>query len=224
MSRVAIALSVGLAAPLAGQTATPAIETGKGLDPVNVTVAPADYRGRSAVRIQELASRGERGHGHAFALLGGTAFREGTIEVDVAGALGPGAVADDRGFIGIAFHVQPGEERFKLFYIRPTNGRADDQLRRNHATQYTAEPEWPWHRLRREEPGRYEAYADLEAAAWTSLRIVVKGSRAELYVGGAAQPTLVVTDMKHGDTGGGVGLWIGRGTDGYFANLRISGS
>jgi len=219
--RGAIALCLGLATPLAGQTARPTIETGQGLKAVNVTVERANYRGRAAARIQAAADRDERGRGHSFALVTGVDFHEGTIEVDVAGALGAGAVADDRGFIGMAFHVQPGEERFKLFYIRPTNGRADDQLRRNHATQYTAEPDWPWHRLRREEPGRYEAYADLEPAAWTALRIVVKGSRAELYVNGATQPTLIVTDMKYQDAGGGVGLWIGRGTDGYFANLRV---
>ncbi|MGE0554122.1 MAG: hypothetical protein AB7R55_11900 [Gemmatimonadales bacterium] len=56
-----------------------------------------------------------------------------------------------------------------------------------------------------------------------ALRIVVTGSRAERFVNGVAQPTLVVTDMKHGDAGGGVGLWIGRGTDGDVANLRIDG-
>ena|SRR5258708_28541659 len=43
-------------------------------------------------------------------------------------------------------------------------GRADDQLRRNHSTQYISEPEWPWPRLRSEAPGVYESYVDLVPA------------------------------------------------------------
>jgi len=36
------------------------------------------------------------------------------------------------------------------------------------------------------------------------------------------QPVLVVNDLKHGDKEGAVALWIGLGTEAYFANLRIS--
>jgi len=48
----------------------------------------------------------------------------------------------------------------EVFYLRPTNGRADDQLRRNHAVQYVSHLEFPGHRLRQESPGVYESYAD----------------------------------------------------------------
>ena len=200
----------------------PAIESLAGLEPINVDVAAVDHRGRRAVRVTRAANATTRAYGESMVLLPGRAFREGTINLDVAGAPGPKAHPDDRGFIGIAFHVQAGEARYKVFYLRPTNGRADDQLRRNHATQYVAEPEWPWQRLRKEEPGRYESYADLEAGAWTAVRIVVRGSRAELYVNEATQPALVVTDMKVTDPSGGLALWIGSGTEGYFTNLRVT--
>src|SRR5438128_8445754 len=43
-----------------------------------------------------------------------------------------------RGFIGIAFRVRG--DRYEYIYLRPTNGRADDQVRRNHSTQYSAHP------------------------------------------------------------------------------------
>jgi len=43
-----------------------------------------------------------------------------------------------------------------------------------------------------------------------------------LYVNGASQPTLVVNDLKLGDTTGTVALWIGVGTEAYFTNLRLS--
>jgi hypothetical protein len=46
-------------------------------------------------------------------------------------------VALARGFAGIAFRVQPDLRTYDAFYLRPTNGRADDQVRRNHAAQYS---------------------------------------------------------------------------------------
>jgi hypothetical protein len=63
---------------------------------------------------------------------------------------------------------------------------------------------------------------DLEPDAWTKMKIVVTGTKARLFVHDAAQPTLVVNDLKHGDTEGPVALWIGPGTQAHFANLKIS--
>lgn len=110
----------------------------------------------------------------------------------------------------------------KCFYIRPTNGRADDQLRRNHSTQFVSAPDWPWERLRKENPGVYESYVDLAAGEWTHLCVVVHGTNASLYFGGAAQPCLLVHDLKPGNPHGAVALWIGPGTEGYFSGLRGS--
>ncbi len=54
------------------------------------------------------------------------------------------------------------------------------------------------------------------------MRIVVKGKDASLYIGDAAQPCLVVHDLKLGDVTGGVALWSGPGTDAYFRNLILT--
>ena len=148
-------------------------------------------------------------------------FQDGVIEAEVAGTPLKTAPSDSRGFIGISFRVQPHGAKFENLYIRPTNGRADDQLRRNHSVQYTSEPEYPWHRLRQESPGVYESYADLEAGAWTRVKIVVSGTTARLYVNGAPQPCLIVNDLKLGQTRGQIALWIHSSTDGYFSNVRI---
>ncbi len=80
----------------------------------------------------------------------------------------------------------------------------------------------PWERLRKETPGVYESYVDLEPGAWTSIRIVVDGVKAQLYVHGTAQPTLIVNDLKLGDVSGGIALWIGQGTDAYFADVKVT--
>jgi hypothetical protein len=76
--------------------------------------------------------------------------------------------------------------------------------------------------MRKEFPERYESYVDLEYGGWTRIRIVVKGTAAQLFVHDAPQPALVVHDLKLGTSEGGVALWIGSGTEGYFANLRVS--
>ena len=123
-------------------------------------------------------------------------------------------------FIGIAFRTRP-DGHYENFYLRPTNGRAQDQLARNHSVQYAAPPEWPWARLRAETPGQFESYADMQPGEWTRMRIAVHGKEASLFVGAAEQPCLIVKDLKLGDSEGGVALWIGPGTDAYFRNLTI---
>jgi len=132
----------------------------------------------------------------------------------------PGADSGARGFVGLAFRIV-GPQGFELFYLRPTNGRANDQLRRNHSLQYVSAPDYPWERLRRETPGQYESYADLQPGVWTKLRVVIAGVTARLYVNGAQQPSLIVNDLKRGDSTGGVAYWVGPGAIGHFRDLKI---
>ena len=127
-----------------------------------------------------------------------------------------------RGFVGIAFRLQNDLKTYDAFYLRPTNGRADDQERRNHSVQYIAHPDWPWFRLRKETPAKYESYVDLVPGAWTKIKIEVRGDRARLYVHGQEQPTLIVNDVKSGaQARGAVALRIGPGTVAHFRNLSV---
>lgn len=185
----------------------------------NVTATRVQYRGRDAIR---LVPRGDDASAHTIAIVGDLEFRDGTIEADVAGMPAAGADTSARGFVGIAFRVDPSSDRYAAFYLRPTNGRASDQLRRNHAAQYISEPEYPWHRLRREQPGVYESYVDLEVGAWTPIRIEVQGGVARLFVNNSAQPVLIVNDMKSPPASGRIALWIGVGTEAHFSRLRVT--
>jgi hypothetical protein len=181
------------------------------VQPRHVTVKAARYRGSDALE-------------DTFAFVPGLDFHDGTIEVDVAGAPLPDAPANARGFVGIAFRIDEQDGTFACegLYIRPSNGRAGDQLRRNRSTQYFSYPGHDFDRLRREAPGQYESYVDLEVGEWTHLRIEVAGAQAQLYVGGAAQPALIVNDLKRGaDAHGTVGLFVGIGADGHFRNLSV---
>ena len=186
------------------------------LETQKLDAAVVSYQGKEATHLTD------REGGGGLALIKGSAFKDGVIEVELAGQPSAGSFAGARGFVGLAFRVQSGGSKYEYIYLRPTNGRADDMARRNHSTQYAAEPEWPWDRLRKESPGIYESYVDLEAGAWTRYKIVVKGNRAELYVHEATQPCLIVNDLKLGDTAGAVALWVGPGTDAYFADLKVT--
>jgi hypothetical protein len=201
------------------------LDSVKGLQPHHVTVAAVTYQGRKAVQVMSLAEEDtamQTASGGGIVVLPETAFHDGTIEMDVAGKPRAGAPGDARGFVGVAFRVNGDASKYECFYIRPTNGRADDQLRRNHATQYISFPEYEWQRLRTETPGQYESYVDLVPGEWTRIRVEVNGVKARLYVNGSAQPVLVVNDLKHGDGQGGVALWIGMGTEAYFSGVRIT--
>jgi hypothetical protein len=111
---------------------------------------------------------------------------------------------------------------YDAFYLRPTNGRADDQVRRNHSVQYISHPDWRWNRLREESPKKYESYVDLVPGAWTRIRIEVNGDRARLFVHGQEQPTLIVNDVKTGaQARGAIALWIDGGTVAHFRDVRV---
>ena len=116
--------------------------------------------------------------------------------------------------------------RFKARHLHVETGivygRANDQVQRNHSTQYISYPDFPWQRLRKDDPGKYESYVDLEPGVWMKIRIMASGATAKLYVNGATQPTLLVNDLKLGDSEGGVALWLGPEAEGYFANLKVS--
>ena len=188
------------------------------LDGRNVTIAQTTFKGRSAV---QLIASPDALNGVAYAIVKDSAFRDGTIDVDLAGQPGAGAGSGARGFIGIGFRLQ-ADGRYEYIYLRPTNGRADDQVRRNHSTQYSAHPDFDFARSRKEAPEKYESYIDLQPGVWTKYRIEVEGRNARLYVHGAEQPVLIVSDLKLEPRQGQVVLWVGPGTEGYFSNLKIT--
>lgn len=150
-------------------------------------------------------------------------FKNGVIEIDVLSRLLPTASPTDRGFIGIAFRINDSNSKFECIYIRPTNGRADDQLRRNHSIQYFSFPDYKFPRLRKENPELYESYADMGLNEWIKLKIVVKGNQAKLFLNNNKQPAIIINDLKHGaDASGAIGFFVDVGTEGYFRNLKIT--
>jgi hypothetical protein len=155
--------------------------------------------------------------GDGVAWVEGSDFQSGTIEADVRGK-------DSRGqsFVGVAFH-RKDDKTYEAVYVRPFNFRTNDPLRKQHAVQYIALPEFDYDRLRRDFPEEFENPVDASIAPteWVKLRLVIAGARVQVYVGGVNEAALEV--RKLGQLyGGQIGLWVGNGSGGDFANLVVT--
>jgi hypothetical protein len=205
------------------------VESAQGLRFHNVVAEPVTHQGKKGLRVmvspegmRQLEASTDRNQPELLAVIEGVDFANGVIEAEVAGTPAQGAFAGARGFVGVAFRLQNDMRTYDAFYLRPTNGRAEDQERRNRSTQYIAHPDWPWFRLRQETPAKYESYVDLVPDSWAKIRIEVRGDRARLFVNDQPQPTLIVNDLKSGpNKSGAIALWIGPGTVAHFRNLTV---
>lgn len=150
-------------------------------------------------------------------------FANGTIEVKVLSRLLKTAPPIARGFIGVAFRIEEQNAQFEAIYLRPTNGRADEQFRRNHTIQYFSYPDYKFDKLRKEEyKGQYETYADIGLDEWIDMRIEIKDEKAVLYLNNQEQPAFLVNGMLGNSKSGSIGLWVDIGTEGYFKDLKVS--
>ncbi len=195
------------------------LNSSEDLELINVKAEVVDQMGKTGIEISK--SDGEI-TGETLVIIPEINFKNGTITIELTGE--PSAEADPnmRGFVGVAFHVNGADySRYKCFYLRPTNARADNQLRRNHSTQYIAHPEYPWYRLRKEHNGLYESYVDLAPGEWTKIKIEVADKVAKLYVHDADQPCLIINDLKHEESEGKIALWLHSSTLARFRNLVV---
>lgn len=142
-------------------------------------------------------------------------FTNGTIEVDVKGKN-----VKQGSFIGIAFHGVSKDD-CEAVYFRPFNFVATDSLARMHMVQYVQDTLYGWERLRDEHPGMYEnkVVSPPDPNGWFHVKVVVNGTAIKAYVNNTL--CLSVTSLNKKDTGK-VGLWVGNGSDGDFANLKIA--
>lgn len=157
-----------------------------------------------------------------FAKLTDLNLENGSVEVKVLSRLLPNAPAFARGFIGLAYRINADNSAYESIYIRPTNGRAEDQIRRNHSIQYYAYPEYKFDRLRKEFPEQFETYTDMGLDEWITMRVEFKDKSAKLYLNGQEQPTFLVKEMLGSSKTGSIGLWVEVGTEGFFKELKIN--
>jgi len=177
---------------------------------VGRTATVVEMKGKHALKLSE-------GPGMGVAWIEGYDFANGEIDVDILGRSQP----VQGSFVGIAFRVVDGQT-YDAVYFRPFNFRAADSTRHSHAVEYVSEPDWPWQRLRAERPGVYEraVIPEPDGDEWFHVHIVVERPQVRVFVNGGSEPCLVVDELSD-RTHGALGVWVGEGAGGYFANLRV---
>ena len=199
----------------AAQSAENLDVTAVGRDPrwtiVGRTTAIVDIKGRRALKLDE-------GAGIGVVWLGGYDFADGAIDLDVLGRSQP----IQGSFVGVAFHVVDASTHDAV-YFRPFNYRSSDPSRHSHGVEYVSHPDWPWQRLRSEHPGKYEkaVLPDPDGDEWFHVRVVVERPTIRVFVNNQSEPCLVVDALSRRNSGS-IGLWVGEGSGGYFANLRVT--
>ena len=197
--------SVAFALPASAQTADQLISH-------KVKLESVDYLGKRAIKITET---GEVANGEAYAVVKDAVFHNGEIEVELAGRPAGDAAAAAHGALLESLSVFRTTSSSTSICGRPT---AAPMTRSAAITPHStaSHPDFSFAVARQQAPEKYESYVDLEPGVWTRYRITVEGTKARLYVNGTTQPCLIVNDLKLGDSSGGVALWIGPGTEGYF--------
>jgi hypothetical protein len=149
--------------------------------------------------------------------LNGVTFSEGTIELDMRGK-----DILQRSFVGVAFHGV-NDSTYDAVYFRPFNFKATDTERKIHAVQYISHPTFTWKKLRAERNGVFEKALvnPPNATDWFHARIVVKGNTVNVFVNDDQTPSLTVNKLND-RTKGNIGIWVGDGSDGEFANFSIT--
>ena len=124
-------------------------------------------------------------------------------------------------FVGVAFHGVDGTT-YDAIYFRPFNFKTEDAGRRSHGVQYVSHPIYQWQKLRTEQPGKYEQAVNPvpDPNAWFHARVVVASPKVSVFVADAKEPSLVVDQLSNRKNGL-VGLWVGNGSGGDFANLKV---
>ena len=179
----------------------------------NRAATAMEIKGKRAVKLSE-------GSGMGVVWLEGYDFVNGVIDIDILGRSEP----VQGSFVGVVFRAINAETHDAV-YFRPFNFRATDLERRSHAVQYVSHPKYPWQVLRSEHPGEYEraVIPEVNGDEWFHARVVVERPQVSVFVNETATPCLVIKELSNRNHGS-LGIWVGEGSGGSFANLQVTRS
>jgi len=185
------------------------IADGKEWKTVNRDMSRIEDGGRKGIRLDER-------QGDGLVWLEGSRFGNGTIEFDVRGK-----DVFQQSFVGFAFHAVD-DQTYDAIYFRPFNFKNPDPSRANHAVQYVSQPEFTWQKLRAEKPEQFEKPVRPvpDPNGWFHVRIVIDSAQVRVYVDNAPEPSLAIEKLNTRREGK-IGLMVGNGSGGDFANLKI---
>ncbi|MCB0687343.1 MAG: hypothetical protein KDC53_12490 [Saprospiraceae bacterium] len=143
-------------------------------------------------------------------------FDFGILEFDLKGENKPGS-----SFLGLAFNIQ-NDSTYELVYFRPFNFNAPEEEARNHGVQYVSEPQYPWHRLRAEYPGKFETNFIHPPAPddWFTIRLHIHPEYI-LIQDKRSRQTLLKVDRLSETRSKKIGFWTGTKSRGSFRNLNL---
>jgi hypothetical protein len=127
-----------------------------------------------------------------------------------------------KSFVGLAFNGQ-NDSTYEAVYCRPFNFLAIDSVRKIHAIQYIAHPEFTWKRLRNERNAEFENPIQFppEPNNWFSMTIHVTEKEVIALINGNVNPALKVKRLLSAQSGK-IGIFLGSGSGGDFRKLVYS--
>jgi hypothetical protein len=176
----------------------------------NRTVSIVNEDGSTVVKLNEA-------EGPGIAWIKGEQFTDGNIEFDIKGK-----DLLQQSFVGLAFHGV-NDTTYEAVYFRPFNFKTTDPVRKLHAVQYIANPQFDWPKLRADFPNQYEkpVIPAPDPNKWFHVRLEIKGRKISVFVNGNTLPALSIERLV--DSGGQmIGYWVGNGSAGNWKNLNIT--
>jgi hypothetical protein len=180
------------------------------LEVFNRKVSPFTENDKKGIRFSKNENDG-------VAWLQGVEFSNGTIELDIRGK-----DVLQQSFVGIAFHGTDNKT-YEAVYFRPFNFQSTDPVRKIHAVQYVASPDYTWQVLREKFSGKFEKaiIPSPNGNEWFHAKITIKFPIVSVFVNGNPEPCLTIEKLNTRTTGK-IGIWVGNNSDGDFANLQIT--
>jgi hypothetical protein len=117
-------------------------------------------------------------------------FRDGIIEFDVA-------TTGHRSFAGAPFRVDEAGPDYEDFYLRPHNSGRFDAMQ--YTPVYNGISAWQLY-------PEHNAAFEIPTEKWIHVRMVVAGSRLEVFLDGATDPSLVVERLRGRQAAGTIAL------------------
>ena len=184
-----VAVAAFAIAAVSASAQQPSVRTAVGRAADGWAVDRADLAGN--VKFEKFLGRDAvllRGNTHV--VKSGLDFGDGTIEFDLA----PTATGE---FFAITFR-RAGFTNHENIYVR--FHRSGDFMAMQYAPRVNGSSTWQLYR-------DFAVETTWPRNQWTHVRVEVRGSKLEVFAGGAKTPTLTVPRLRNGTIGGEIGFW-----------------
>lgn len=181
-----------------------------------------EYHGQKGIHVSVLPGEKPKCENCTFLLLEQEQFRDGTIEISLAGE--PVDQDSATGGVGIVFRVSEDLSKYEGVYFKPSHTEETEYgVRLHYAIQYFSHPDHSADALNEAASGQYDAPANVRTGQWFRLKAEINKNQGIFYIDGSK--VLVVERLFHGsELKGPIGLFVEPGSEGYFSKLEIKHS